>query len=160
MRVMRWAFVPAATLVACWFTAGSTASAQDQHPAPPPAPKGNGHNAKTPLYTVQDGNKVDPKTLQGWKTWRAMACERCHGPAQEGLVGPALVKSLNVLTKDQFHTTITQGRAEKGMPPFCGVKTVTDNWENLYAYLKGRANGDIMAGHLYPIPDKKKPAGS
>jgi hypothetical protein len=107
------------------------------------------------VYTVKNGNRVDDKTLQGWKTWRAMACERCHGPAQEGLVGPALVKSLNVLTKDQFHTTITQGRAEKGMPPFGGVKTVTDNWENLYAYLKGRANGDIMAGHLYPIPAKK-----
>ena len=121
---------------------------------PPPAPKGNGHSAQTPLYTVADGNKVDPKTLMGWKTWRAMACERCHGANQEGLVGPALVNSLKVLTKDQFHTTITLGRLEKGMPPFGGVKMVTDNWENLYAYLKGRSNGDIMAGHLYPIPAK------
>ena len=128
------------------------ARAADPAPANP--------STSSPLYTVKDGNKVDDKTLEGWKTWRAMACERCHGAAQEGLVGPALVKSLNVLTKDQFHTTITQGRAEKGMPPFGGVKTVTDNWENLYAYLKGRANGDIMAGHLYPIADKKQPTGS
>ncbi len=118
------------------------------------APKGNGHNAKTPLYTVMDGNKVDAKTLEGWRTWRAMACERCHGASQEGLVGPALVNSLKVLTKDQFHTTITNGRPEKGMPPFGGVKTVTDNWENLYAYLKGRSEGNIMPGHLYPIPGK------
>ena len=125
-----------------------------QTPAPPPSPKGNGHNAQTPLYTVVDGNKVDAKTLMGWKTWRAMACERCHGASQEGLVGPALVNSLKVLTKDQFHTTITLGRLEKGMPPFGGVKMVTDNWENLYAYLKGRSNADIMAGHLYPIPAK------
>lgn len=28
------------------------------------------------LYTVSDGNKVDAKTLAGWKTWRALACER------------------------------------------------------------------------------------
>jgi len=123
-------------------------------PPPPPPPKGNGHNAKTPLYTVVDGNKVDPKTLTGWKTWRAMACERCHGASQEGLVGPALVNSLKVLTKDQFHTTITQGRLQKGMPPFGSVKLVNDTWEDLYAYLKGRSNGDIMAGHLYAIPDK------
>lgn len=129
-------------------------SSAAQTPAPPPAPKGNGHSARTPLYTVVDGNKVDPNTLMGWKTWRAMACERCHGASQEGLVGPALVNSLKVLTKDQFHTTITQGRLEKGMPNFGGVKMVTDNWENLYAYLKGRSNGDIMAGHLYPIPGK------
>ncbi len=118
------------------------------------APKGNGHNAKTALYTVVDGNKVDPKTLAGWKTWRAMACERCHGASQEGLVGPALVNSLKVLTKDQFHTTITNGRLEKGMPPFGAVKLVQDNWENLYAYLKGRSEGNIMAGHLYPMPAK------
>ncbi len=118
------------------------------------APKGNGHDAKTALYTVVDGNKVDAKTLMGWKTWRAMACERCHGPNQEGLVGPALVNSLKVLTKDQFHTTITQGRLEKGMPNFGGVKMVTDNWENLYAFLKGRSDGNIMTGHLYPIPGK------
>ncbi len=118
------------------------------------SPKGNGHNAKTALYTVVDGNKVDPKTLAGWKTWRAMACERCHGASQEGLVGPALVNSLKVLTKDQFHTTITNGRLEKGMPPFGAVKLVNDNWENLYAYLKGRSEGNIMAGHLYPLPAK------
>jgi hypothetical protein len=66
-------------------------------------------------------------------------------------VGPALVNSLKVLTKDQFHTTITQGRVEKGMPNFGGVKMVTDNWENLYAYLKGRSDGNIAPGHLYPI---------
>src|ERR1700747_1604778 len=120
-------------------------------PPAPTAPKGNGHNAKTPLYTVVDGNQVDAKTLQGWKTWRAMACERCHGASQEGLVGPALVNSLKVLTKDQFHTTITQGRVEKGMPNFGGVKMVTDHWENVYAYLKGRSDGNIAPGHLYPI---------
>jgi hypothetical protein len=117
---------------------------------PPPVVPG-GKSVKTDLYTVKGGNQVDPKTLMGWKTWRAMACERCHGAEQEGLVGPALVNSLKVLTKDQFHTTITQGRVEKGMPNFGGVKMVTDNWENLYAYLKGRSDGNIAPGHLYPI---------
>jgi hypothetical protein len=119
--------------------------------AEPPPPGWEHKSAHTPLYTVVDGNKVDPKTLMGWKTWRAMACERCHGASQEGLVGPALVNSLKVLTKDQFHTTITNGRVEKGMPNFGGVKMVTDNWENLYAYLKGRSDGNIAPGHLYPI---------
>jgi len=124
---------------------------------PPPVVPG-GKSVTTPLYTVKDGNQVDPKTLQGWKTWRAMACERCHGASQEGLVGPALVNSLKVLTKDQFHTTITQGRVEKGMPNFGGVKLVQDNWENLYAYLKGRSDDNIAAGHLYPIQADQKAA--
>jgi mono/diheme cytochrome c family protein len=103
------------------------------------------------LYQVEEGNKVDPVTLQGWKTWRAMACERCHGPAQEGLVGPALVESLKKLTKEQFYETITKGRVEKGMPPFGGVETVTKNWEGLYAYLKGRSDGKILPGRLTAI---------
>jgi hypothetical protein len=107
------------------------------------------------LYTVKDGNKVDPKTLQGWKTWRALACERCHGAEQEGLVGPPLVVSLHRLTKEDFHKTITDGRPEKGMPPFSASKMVMDNWEGLYAYLKGRADGQIKPGHLYGLDGSK-----
>lgn len=107
------------------------------------------------LYIVEDGNKVDAKTLAGWKTWRALACERCHGAAQEGLVGPALVDSLKVLTKDEFHTTIMNGRPAKGMPPFSSSKTVTENWEGLYAYLKGRSDGRIPPGRLAPLDNEQ-----
>lgn len=110
------------------------------------------------VYTVKDGNKVDDKTLAGWKTWRAMACERCHGAEQEGLVGPSLVNSLKTLSKEDFHTTITNGRPEKGMPNFGGVATVQNNWENLYNYLKGRSEGKIAPGHLYPTSQADAPA--
>ncbi len=107
------------------------------------------------LYTVKDGNKVDPVTLNGWKTWRALACERCHGAAQEGLVGPPLVVSLHRLTKDEFKKTVMSGRIEKGMPPFNTSNMVTKNLDGLYAYLKGRADGRIKPGHLYPIEGGK-----
>src|SRR5579864_8768385 len=112
-----------------------------------PAPS----NSSTSLYTVKDGNKVDDKTLEGWKTWRAMACERCHGPEQQGLVGPSLVDAFKTLSKDDFHTIITQGRVQKGMPNFGGVALVQRTWEDLYAYLKGRSDGKIAPGHLYPL---------
>lgn len=105
----------------------------------------------TPPYQVKDGNKVDAKTLMGWKTWRALACERCHGAQQEGLVGPALVDSLKVLSKEDFHTTVMEGRPQKGMPPFKSSAMVNQNWEGLYAYLKGRSDGQIQPGHLFPI---------
>ena len=103
------------------------------------------------LYTVVETNKVDAKTLQGWRTWRAQACERCHGPAQEGLVGPSLVNSLKTLTKEEFVTTIKIGRVDKGMPNFGGIQNVVDNLDNLYAYLKGRSDGAIAAGRLEAI---------
>jgi len=111
-------------------------------------------NAASDSYQVQDGTKVDAKTLAGWKTWRALACERCHGAQQEGLVGPSLIESLKVLSKEDFHTTIMNGRPEKGMPNFSTSQMVTQNWEGLYAYLKGRSDGKIQPGHLYPIESK------
>ena len=104
--------------------------------------------ADAPLYTVVGGDKVDERTLQGWKTWRALACERCHGAEQEGLVGPPLVESLKKLTKEEFHTVIMNGRVEKGMPPFEASDMVKKNWEGLYAYLKGRSDGRIKPGRL------------
>ena len=103
------------------------------------------------LYTVQEGNKVDEKTYEGWKTWRALACERCHGAQQEGLVGPSLVDSLKTLSKEDFHTTVINGRPEKGMPPWGASDMMQKNWEGLYAYLKGRSDGKIAPGHTYPI---------
>ncbi|MBQ5942698.1 cytochrome c [Massilia sp. AB1] len=102
-------------------------------------------------YTVAEGNKVDAQTLSGWKTWRAMACERCHGAAQEGMVGPSLVDSLKVLNKDQFKAVVLKGRIEKGMPNFDGSKMVTENIDNLYGYLKGRSDGAIEPGRLQEI---------
>ena len=108
-------------------------------------------SANASPYSVENGDRVDEQTLQGWKTWRALACERCHGASQEGLVGPPLVESMKKLTKEEFHTTLMKGRPEKGMPPFESSAMVTRNWEGLYAYLKGRADGRIQAGRLQPL---------
>jgi mono/diheme cytochrome c family protein len=112
--------------------------------------------ASAPLYTVKDGNKVDANTLAGWKTWRAMACDRCHGPTQEGLVGPSLIESFKTITKEKFHTQLMKGSPEKGMPPFATSDIINKNWEYLYAYLKGRSDGKILPGHLYPIEDSNE----
>lgn len=104
-------------------------------------------------YKVVDGNKVDGGTLQGWRTWRAMACERCHGPNQEGMVGPSLIESLKTLSKEDFRTTVLKGRPEKGMPNFDGSKQVTENIDNLYAYLKGRSDGAIKPGRVEELKE-------
>jgi mono/diheme cytochrome c family protein len=98
---------------------------------------------QTDLYTVVDGTKVDAETLKGFKTWRAAACDRCHGANQEGLVGPSLVQSLKTLSKEDFKKTVTEGRLEKGMPSFKTSHMVVDNLDHLYAYLKGRSDGAI-----------------
>ena len=98
---------------------------------------------QAPLYQVSDGFKVDANTLKGFRTWRAAACDRCHGANQEGLVGPSLVNSLKTLTKEEFVKTVRDGRLEKGMQSFGTSPQVMDNIDALYAYLKGRSDGAI-----------------
>lgn len=149
-------------------TTNLTATAHDTAPTPtaaPPAPSAPSPASEQQIaelskpsggpeggmYTVKEGTKVDPKTLMGWKTWRALACDRCHGAEQQGLVGPPLTVSLHRITKEQFKKTLVEGRIEKGMPPFNASPMVMDNLENLYAYLKGRADAQIQPGRLSPL---------
>jgi mono/diheme cytochrome c family protein len=94
-------------------------------------------------YKVIDGYKVDAETMKGFRAWRAAACDRCHGANQEGLVGPSLLVSLKTLSKDDFIVTVKNGRLDKGMQSFGNSPVVMDNINQLYAYLKGRADGEI-----------------
>ena len=134
-------FVSLVVLSAVLLTAA--ASAQDEQP--------DAAASASRLYEVKDGNKVDATTLQGWQTWRALACERCHGAAQEGMVGPSLIESMKRLSKAEFHDRLMKGSPEKGMPPFSGSDMVNKNWEGRYAYLKGRSDGEIQPGRLTAI---------
>ncbi len=108
-------------------------------------------HADEPLYRVEDGYKVDSETMKGFRTWRAAACDRCHGANQQGLVGPSLIERLKILTKDEFVTTVTEGRLPKGMPSFKTSKMVMSNIDHLYAYLKGRSDGAITRSKVEEI---------
>lgn len=108
--------------------------------------------AETPLYTVTDGYKVDENTMKGFRTWRAAACDRCHGANQEGMVGPSLVNSLKTLTKEEFIITVRDGRLDKGMQSFATNQQVMSNIDYLYAYLKGRSDGAIVRAKVEPLP--------
>jgi mono/diheme cytochrome c family protein len=136
-----------AALLAVLVATSSPSFAEDNSP-----PKENPEmNAEQP-YTVKNGTQVDEQTLAGWRTWRGLACERCHGAQQEGLVGPSLLESLKVMSKQEFHDVVMDGRIEKGMPPFNGSQMMLKNWEGLYAYLKGRSDGKIEPGRLTALP--------
>lgn len=106
-----------------------------------------------PPYRVVDGSSVDAQTLEGWRTWRAMACERCHGNEQQGLVGPALTQSLKTMSKEEFKATLINGRPERGMPTFGNVPSVVKNLDGLYGFLKGRADGAIKPGRLQALKE-------
>ncbi|MBC7207964.1 MAG: c-type cytochrome [Methyloversatilis sp.] len=101
-------------------------------------------------YKVAEGNKVDAKTLMGWKTWRSAACERCHGANQEGMVGPSLIEGLKKYTKEEFVGIVVDGtHADRGMPPHPFLKG--EKIDSLYSYLKGRSDGKIAPGKVTPM---------
>jgi mono/diheme cytochrome c family protein len=104
-----------------------------------------------PLYTVEDGYKVDADTMKGFRAWRAAACDRCHGANQQGMVGPSLINSLKTLTREEFITTVRDGRLVKGMQSFGNSPIVMDNIDHLYAYLKGRSDGAITRAKVQEI---------
>ena len=105
-------------------------------------------------YTVVDGYKVDANTMNGFRAWRAAACDRCHGASQQGLVGPSLIESFKTLSKEEFVKTVSQGRLEKGMPSFAESPSVMQHTDGLYAYLKGRSNGDITRAKVEELRDR------
>ena len=121
-----------ALLLAATLIAPGDPLAQDKPPA-----------AGNSTYKVVDGYKVDSNTMNGFRAWRAGACDRCHGANQEGMVGPSLLESMKTLSKEEFIKTVRDGRLDKGMTSFSTSKTVMDNIDNLYAYLKGRSDGAI-----------------
>ena len=95
-------------------------------------------------YTVTDGNTLDASSYNGFKLYRNW-CARCHGTYGQGMVGPNLANSLNALSKNQFMRIVENGKSGiiGSMPAWKGNTKVMEVRDNIYAYLKARADGAI-----------------
>jgi mono/diheme cytochrome c family protein len=109
-------------------------------------------------YTVEDG-KVDKKTFNGWRRYTE-SCLRCHGPDGAGSsFGPDLVESVKHMTQDEFNEIVINGRknvsaaSENVMPPFGEVEDVVLYLDDIWAYLKARADGVLGRGRPPRIGD-------
>ena len=94
------------------------------------------------------GGKPDITTLRGWQTYRAENCGLCHGESGEAPAPFDLVNLLKSMPKLQFVNSVLNGKAL--MPPYRTYKSVSDNIDGLYAYLKARADGALAAGKPEP----------
>jgi methanol metabolism-related c-type cytochrome len=102
-------------------------------------------------YTIIDG-KVDKKTFNGWRRYTE-SCLRCHGPDGAGSsYAPSLVDSAKRMTQDEFNEIVVNGRtnvsaaSENVMPPFGEVEDVVIYLDDIWAYLKARADGVLDRG--------------
>jgi methanol metabolism-related c-type cytochrome len=109
-------------------------------------------------YTVENG-KVDKKTYNGWRRYTE-SCMRCHGPDGAGSsYAPDLVDSVKHLSQDQFNEIVVNGKTDVNtasqnvMPAFGTVEDVMDYLDDIWAYLKARADGVLGRGRPPRIGD-------
>lgn len=107
---------------------------------------------------------MDFATYKGWRAYHA-ECHVCHGPdAMGSTYAPSLMVSLQQgLSFDDFYAVIMNGRgeaegAQKGnvMPAFGANTNVAPHVEDMYRYVKARADGKIRRGVRLPKLPKFK----
>ncbi|NIN35591.1 MAG: hypothetical protein GTO60_11090 [Gammaproteobacteria bacterium] len=107
-------------------------------------------------YQIIDGN-IDKNTFEGWKTYNGGGCGGCHGRGGSGGVASNLAES-NVVKNDKqmFKNYVINGYPGTLMKPHRNDERVMENLDNLYSYLKARADGILGPENLIKYQLGKK----
>jgi methanol metabolism-related c-type cytochrome len=113
-----------------------------------------------PTFKVQPDGAVDWYTYSGFRRYHS-ECHVCHGPDGEGSTyAPALKDSLKTLSYADFNNIVVNGRkdvntaASKVMPAFSENVNVMCYMDDIYVYLRARANDAIGRGRPQKREDK------
>jgi methanol metabolism-related c-type cytochrome len=114
-----------------------------------------------PTYKIQADGTVDWYTYSGYRRYHS-ECHVCHGPDGEGSTyAPALKNSLKTLSYGDFLGVVASGRKnvtssqESVMPAFGSNVNVACYMDDLYVYLRARAND--AWGRQRPAKREAKP---
>jgi methanol metabolism-related c-type cytochrome len=117
-----------------------------------------------PTYKISQDGTVDWYTFSGFRRYHS-DCHVCHGPNGEGSTyAPALANSLKTLSYSDFVNVVTNGRKnvdaanDKVMPSFATNVNVMCYIDDLYVYLRARANDAIPGGRPPAHEDKPEAA--
>jgi methanol metabolism-related c-type cytochrome len=117
-----------------------------------------------PTYKISADGVVDWYTFSGFRRYHS-DCHVCHGPNGEGSsYAPALAESLKTLNYSQFVNVVTNGRKnvdaanDKVMPTFAENANVMCFIDDIYIYLRARANDAIPGGRPPRREDKPEAA--
>jgi methanol metabolism-related c-type cytochrome len=117
-----------------------------------------------PTYKAQPDGTVDWFTYSGYRRYHA-DCHVCHGPDGEGSsYGPALSSSLKTMSYSDYSNVVVNGRKnvttaqENVMPAFGTNRNVMCYFEDIFIYLRARANDGVPRGRPQKHADKPKSA--
>jgi methanol metabolism-related c-type cytochrome len=117
-----------------------------------------------PTFKVQADGTVDWYTYSGFRRYHS-ECHVCHGPDGEGSTyAPALKDSLKTLSYSDFTAIAIGGRknvntaSENVMPAFGTNPNVMCYLDDIYVYLRARANGAAGRGRPPKHEDKSAAA--
>lgn len=118
-----------------------------------------------PTYHVKPDGIIDWYAYSGFRRYHS-ECHVCHGPEGEGSTyAPALKESLKTMSYGDFVGVVASGRivhmpggGESVMPALGDNKNVMCYIDDIYVYLKGRADGAIGRGR--PAGRDEKPAAA
>jgi len=108
-------------------------------------------HADAPYTVTNDGKALDSNSYQGYTVFRQW-CARCHGTFGQGSPkAPNLAESLATLSHQEYTKTVTSGQVSPArkvtksgrMPAWKRNGAVMKNADNIYSYLKARADGAI-----------------
>jgi methanol metabolism-related c-type cytochrome len=117
-----------------------------------------------PTFKIQPDGTVDWYTFSGFIRYNS-ECLRCHGPDGAGSsYAPALVDSLKTMSYADFLGVVAGGKKAVNtaqdlvMPSFGTDKNVMCVVDDIFVYLRARANGAIGRGR--PEKHQDKPAAA
>jgi methanol metabolism-related c-type cytochrome len=116
-----------------------------------------------PIYNIQPDGTLDWYTYSGYRRYHA-ECHVCHGPDGMGSsYAPALATSLKTMTYPEFMEIVVNGKqnigvgtADQVMPAFGENKNVMCYLDDIYIYLKARADGALGRERPSKREDKTK----
>lgn len=114
-----------------------------------------------PTFKVQEDGTVDWFTYSGYRRYHS-ECHVCHGPDGEGSTyAPGVKDSLKTMSYPEFLEVVINGRTvqrpdkESVMPALGTNPNVACYLDDLYVYLRARANGALPRGR--PAKYEPKP---
>lgn len=133
------------------------ANGTETTPSPAPAPATDNTAPYTVVCDKSSGQtvcNVDKQTYIGWRTYHAV-CHVCHAQDAVGSsFAPSLVKRVGAIDKERFMDVMANGYSGQigVMPGWKDNPNVNKKYDELYGYLKARADGALPPGRPKRLP--------